>query len=190
MPHFTILKEMFNDSMVLSLEDNPYDSNKKTIKLNEANLYSVELVGLPPADDILVIKTDRFPALKEVFKGQKGECKRADFVIFAKTSNKNIIVYIELKSKAQTKSQQHIIKQLKGAQCVVKYCKEIGREFWNQDFLKNFESRFVCLRNINIAKRTTRHIAAQRIHDTPETMLKINSPTRLQFNQLIGRVDI
>ncbi|NEP60630.1 MAG: hypothetical protein F6K31_27135, partial [Symploca sp. SIO2G7] len=120
--------------------------------------------------------------------GKRGECKRADFVIIADTDNKKVrkvILCIEMKAgKGGTESE--IIQQLKGAQCFVAYCREIGQLFWNQkNFLKGYEYRFVSLRDISIAKKTTRTSAKIGTHDCPERMLKITSPHHLQFNRLV-----
>jgi hypothetical protein len=99
-------------------------------------------------------------------------------------------LFIELKAKSNTSPAKHIVQQLKGSQCVVKYSQEIGKLFWNNPiFLDDFQYRFVCLRDINIDKRQTQACKALTLHDTPEKMLKINSPRHLQFRQLIGKAN-
>ncbi len=106
----------------------------------EKDLYSVVIKGLPEEGSAIVLKIDNFPAPSKIFKGSKGECKRADFVIITNSGNKKIIVFIEMKakSKSTTEKLQHIVEQLKGAQCVIKYIEEIGKLFWDDNFLEDF----------------------------------------------------
>jgi hypothetical protein len=85
-------------------------------------------------------------------------------------------------------TEKEIIRQLKGAQCFVAYCREIGQSFWDhQNFLKEYEYRFVSIRNISIPKKTTRPSSRSPLHDRPDRMLKISSPKGLQFNHLAGK---
>ena len=120
------------------------------------------------------------------FEGQKGECRRADFVIIANTETKRIILCIEMKAKSTTSTELKIIQQLKGVKCLISYCREIGQSFWNQqDFLNDYEYRFVSIRNISIPKKPTRISHKTGIHNCPEQMLKVNSPHNLQFRSLI-----
>lgn len=185
-PHINILNELFKDTEVVPLEDHPYKNGTKQVTLSEKEQYSVIIQGLPDENSVIVLKIDNFPAPSKIFKGSKGECKRADFVIIT-NGDKRVILFIEMKAKSTTEKAEHIVKQLKGAQCVMKYIEEIGKLFWNPDFLNDFEYRFIALMDININKRGTRHSSAQKIHDTPETVLKIKAPQHLQFNQLIGK---
>lgn len=82
--------------------------------------------------------------------------------------------------------EEEIIQQLKGAQCFVAYCREIGQLFWNNpNFLKGYEYRFISIKNISVSKKPSRTKTA--IHDRPEQMLKISSPDYLEFNRLISK---
>ncbi|MDM8516083.1 hypothetical protein QUF76_07785 [Desulfobacterales bacterium HSG16] len=186
MPHIRILKEMLIETAIVPLEDHPYGKSKKQVTLTEQGQYSVTIKGLPPEDQIIVFKTDSYPAPEHIFKGNKGECKRADFVIICNTTTIKMILFIELKAKSNTSKTKHIIQQLKGSQCIIGYSQEIGRLFWDPTFLEDFQYRFVCLTDINIQKRQTRVSKALTMHETPENMLKIKCPRNLQFNQLIG----
>jgi len=188
MPHINILKEMFKSSEVIPLEDHPYGNGTKQVTLSEENLYSVAIKGLPEEGSVIVLKIDNFPAPSKIFKGSKGECKRADFVIITNSGNKKIVLFIEMKAKSTTEKSQHIIKQLKGAQCVIKYIEEIGKLFWDNDFLEGFKYRSVALMDININKKESRNSSAEQIHDSPDSMLKIKAPCYIQYNQLIGRL--
>lgn len=82
-------------------------------------------------------------------------------------------------------TEKEIIQQLKGAQCFVVYCREIGRLFWNKkDFLEGYEYRFVSIKNINVNKRPTRPSTKKEKHDRPEKMLKIDSAKGVHFHML------
>lgn len=98
-----------------------------------------KICGLP--DNAIVIKVDAFTAPDAVFAGSHDECKRADYVIISDAAGKKVIVYIEM--KARKGSEKAIIQQLKGAQCFIMYCREIGRSFWKkQNFLEGYRHRF------------------------------------------------
>ena len=88
-------------------------------------------------------------------------------------------------------SASEIEQQLRGAQCVVSYCRAIGREFWQEpSFLKKefYHQRFVSVKNIGINKKETQWRQQSGHHDAPERRLKIKAPANgaLQFNNLVG----
>jgi len=177
MSDMKILSEMILES-VLVPHENEY--GKPVIKLQEAGVKdSVSFIRNIPSDSI-VIKADEFPAPKTFFKGDKGECKRADFIIISE--EKKVILYVELKAGAKDASP--IVKQLRGASCLISYCKEIGREFWSEStFLDGYAHRYVGMVNLSVSKKPSRHKSVP-LHDSPETFMKISSPHNLQFNQL------
>jgi hypothetical protein len=182
MSDIDILREMFKNNAVLQME---CISEKWQAVLYEpapAN-YSVTLYNMPTPDETIIIKTDLFTAPKAIFANSRHECKRADFVVV--NESKKVIVYIELKAGAGGE-ENDIISQLKGAQCFIAYCREIGQSFWNnRNFLKNYEHRFVSIRHINNNKRPTRPKEKCDVHNLPDKMLKINSPRGLQFDSLV-----
>jgi len=142
---------------------------------------SATISGLP--SDILVIKADAFRTSGELFQGEMGECKRADYVMVSQ--KKRCIVYIELK---RTKDNWNdIVKQLLGAQCFMFYCQEIGKAFWQQhDFLREYDHRFVSICHTSISKRTTR-IERNHTNSSPEKAMRISWPKNIHFNSLIGK---
>ena len=180
-----ILKKMIQPTAIEKLESK-YQKNIVELK-EESDNYSLTIHGMPDDQKVIVIKVDTFSAPKEIFQGSRGECKRADFVIIANISKVGkFIVFIEMKGGKNT-SEGEIIQQLKGAQCFVEYCQAIGKSFWEKrDFLDDYKYRFVSFKNIKISKKPTRYKSKANIHDTPENMLKINSPHYIQFNHLIG----
>jgi hypothetical protein len=186
MSDIAILKEMIQETATISLEE---CYNKKQVTLVEPppDNYSVTIHGMPDNEKVVIIKTDIFSSPNSVFKGNRGECKRGDFVIIADTDRKKVILCIEMKG-GKGDSEKDIIKQLKGSQCFVAYCREIGRSFWQQqDFLQGYEYRFVSIRDISISKKKTRIERSTGAHNCPERMLKISCPNRLEFNHLVGR---
>jgi len=185
MSDVAILKEMINNVATVPLET---EHDNQVIKLKESSAsspYDVIIRGIPSDTKVIVLKPDAFTAPKEVFANSRHECKRADFVIVADTGEKKVIVYIEMKA-GKGGSELEIIQQLKGAQCFIGYCREIGQAFWNQpNFLEDYEYRFVSMRSIRVNKRPTRSTKTNSIHDRPEKMLKLEYQKIIQFNQLI-----
>lgn len=187
-----ILRELLKKEVLVEIEES--HNGRKIVKLHEPkctehNGYTVAIQQIP--NDVVVVKIDKFPAPKTIFNGSEGECKRADFVIITqmtiKQKKKNLIIFIELK-KGKGGSEADIIQQLKGAKCVITYCRSIGQEFWKQqDFLNpnKYEYRFVSIRNIGLNKRVSYEKPKQGLHNCPEKMLKITSPNYLEFRKLV-----
>jgi hypothetical protein len=178
MPDMLILSQMIKDSALISLQD---EYGKKLVKLcdPQAPDSSATIRNLP--SDALVIKVDAFRSPDDIFKGKNGECKRADYVIIS--AEKECILFIEIK---QTKDGwDQIVKQLKGAQCFVEYCKEIGKTFWNESsFMTGYKYRFISIGHTSIPKRKTRITKKLKKHDTPKRAMKVDWSNHLQFNQL------
>ena len=172
-----ILSQLIMDTALVKIQD---EYGKPMIILQEPNVKdSIVHIRNAPSDSI-VIKADEFPAPRSFFKGDKGECKRADFIIIS--VEQKVILYIEL--KAGKKDSKHVVKQLKGASCVVTYCREIGKLFWNQhEFLDGYMHRFIGIVNLSISKKPSRY-KKSAMHDTPDNFLKISSPHYLQFKEI------
>jgi len=185
MSDIVILKEMIISTATVSLESY-HDKKKVVLKEPPPADYAVTIHGMPEDDEVIVIKADSFTAPKAIFANSKHECKRADFIVVAETDEKKVIICIEMKA-CNGGTATEIIQQLKGAKCFVTYCQEIGQEFWDQqNFLNDYEYRFVSIRHISISKRPTRPSTLKDVHDRPDKMLKITSPKGLQFNHLVG----
>lgn len=177
-----------------ALADVRGQNDKKIVILEEnsggrGNKYCVKLLNVP--GDVIAIKADMFPTPTSIFKNDKEECKRADYVVIINAPTKNWIIYIEMK-KGKPKDGREIESQLKGAECFVSYCRAIGRSFWgSKDFLdeEDYQKLFVAVVGIGIDKKPTRQKKSpDKLHDTPENMLKIPAPGKggLQFNKLIA----
>lgn len=191
-----ILSEMIRDTALASVEEHPYGkSGKKVVILEELNNeqrlnYSVKIQNAP--DEILAIKADKFSSPKSIFRNDKGECKRADYILVAYTKGDNWIIYIELKG-GQSDSNKEIQQQLKGAECLIAYCRAVGRTFWQQPRFfeeKDYKQRFVCIKNLKSNKTPTRNRPKpRRLHDNSANMRKIYAHLgkQIQFNELIGK---
>lgn len=184
MSDIDILNEIIKDNAKISPEDN---YGKLKVKLTEPQQpdSSATIFGLPK--DAITIKVDAFKSPDTIFNCSNGECKRSDFVIIADTDEKKVILHIEMKT-SKGKTKKDLIKQLKGADCFVAYCRKIGQEFWNKpDFLEDYNTRFVAIKQTRIAKKKTRAERKPGVHNQPENMLIMHSPHRLAFNHLAGK---
>jgi len=177
-----ILKQMIKDTARSIPQDDGYGNMYVELREPRTNGPAVTVRHLPT--DAVVIKVDEFRSPDSVFRGEKGECKRADYVIIS--AEKQCILYIELKSTAD--KWGHIVEQLKGAQCFIGYCREIGKAFWNSEILKNYDSRFINIRHIrgSINKKKTRLDTKSGRYDTPDNAWKLDGHGDIQFNHLAG----
>jgi len=188
-----ILKKMINKQATVQLKEQQDGKRiKYSVTLTEPqHSYSVTIDRMPNDDKVIFIDVDTyFPAPSKIFTAEKGQCKRADFVIVTNTGTEKIILCLEIKKKKDSNST--IIQQLTGAQCFVAYCKEIGKAFWHKDnFLDAYQYRFVSIGHISISKKKTqikssnKNPDSKEIHDCPNRMLKISCSGSLLFDRLI-----
>ena len=120
MSDLDVLRELVNERALVPLMETPY--GKKTVVLSESGSqggiqYSIKIKGIP--DDAAVVKTDMFSSPKSIFSCQKGECKRADYVIVTNSETANFIVHVEMKRGEGSAGE--IIDQLKGSECFIAY---------------------------------------------------------------------
>lgn len=186
MSDLDVLRALIKEGALTPLEETNYDGKSVTLRepgYSKNSGYSVQIKGVP--EDTVVIKADDFPPPDQIFRCEAGECKRADFVMITNTDQANWILYIEMTSGR--KSTKEIIQQLKGAQCFVSYCQEIGRAFWQQpDFLQgNYQNRFINIQKIGLNKLPTAPELQHDLNDRPERMLKIPGKDNLHFNKLV-----
>ena len=149
------------------------------IKLQEKEIDDLVIATIcnVPSDS-LVIKADKFPPLDKFFKSSKGVNKRADFIIISERTK--VVLYVELKSRGKL---SEVKKQLKGASCVLAYCKEAGKQFWNKDdFLRGYKHRYIGITETGIDISVSDHRPEK--HDTPESYLSIPLSNDIQFKEL------
>ncbi len=164
-----------------------HDKTLAELKEPQTSDSSVTIRSLPP--DALIIKTDCFPSPDAIFKGNKGECKRSDYVVISEQNK--CILYIEVKRTSD--SWTEVTQQLAGASCFIAYCRTVVEAFWGErDFLSSYKERFVCFRHTRTdQKRRTREERNSDVHDTPLKAKKIDWPrtTGVYFYKLLGYME-
>ena len=182
MSDIAILKEMIRDLSIVKLVLSQ-SRNKVILTEPQPPNYFVTIEGIPDEENAIVIKADDFKSPDKIFRGEHGECKRADFVIIADTGTKKVILCIELKA-GQSGRTDEILQQLEGARCFAEYCKEIGKSFWKQPkFLTDYEYRFVSIKNISVKKK--RSIIESGSNAVSKTPFLVREGSYFQFNDLI-----
>ncbi|MGK7943849.1 MAG: hypothetical protein AB4058_05210 [Microcystaceae cyanobacterium] len=182
-----ILDEMIQDDAKVELIDD-LSKKSKSVILREDDPYNkthyeVRIRGL--SEDTMVLKPDYFQSPQGFFKGNKGECKRSDFVIISDNEKKQVIVFIEMKAKKD--KSESIIQQLKGAKCLIDYCQKIGQLFWQEKgFLEDYQFYYVALTDLKLPKKPSRQGRNNPIHNYPDDFLKISGDKNIQFSRLIS----
>ncbi|MXZ01575.1 hypothetical protein F4Y93_13385 [Candidatus Poribacteria bacterium] len=184
MNDITILQEMLSAGAQVPLQQS---AGSTSVKLKDKQAKtSVEITDIP--HDSLVIRAEVFKP-PHVFRGLKGERRRADFVIVSNAATEKWIICIETQ-RSTGKDSEQVEQQLRGAECFIGYCKCIGKSFWqSQKFLDGYQYRFVSIVNINIDKQITRFYKPKnqlrkKLHDRPENFQEIEGHQSLHFNQL------
>lgn len=184
MNDITILQEMLSTGAQVPLQQTA-GACSVILKDKQANT-TVEITDLP--HDSIVIRAEDFKP-PNVFKGSKGERRRADFVIVSNAENENWIICIETQA-GTGKDVKHVEQQLRGAQCFMGYCKCVGKSFWQSgNFLDDYQYRFVSISGININKQRTRFYKPRnqprkQSHDSPDVFLEILGHQSLHFDEL------
>ena len=162
-------------------------AGKTSVKLKDKQgKTTVEVTELP--NDSIVIKVDYSKPLN-ILKSVKGQRRRADFAIVSNAEKNKWIICIETQ-KATGKDPEDIEQQLRGAECLIGYCKCIGESFWqSKNFLDGYQYRFVSIVNINIDKQTTRphkpgDQPRKKLHNSPEDFREIPGHQSLHFDEL------
>ena len=152
-----------------------------TVRLKEPSARSSSVVIRQVPDDAIVIRADKLKKREALFKGEKGERSCADYIIISE--KKNMILYIEL--KAWKAARHKIVKQLKGARCVAEYCKQVGREFWDENsFLSGYKHRYVSFSHASLVKKKMKVDDSAGKNTAPERVLKISHPGHVTYGRL------
>ena len=181
-----ILQEMLSDAVRVPLQQEGQDRPSVEL-MDDQSGTTVEVKDLP--HESIVIRADAFNPRKPVFKGSKDERRRADFVIVSNEEDEKWIICIETQT-SESKDEDRVVAQLKGARCFISYCQCIGKSFWESDtFLDGYQDRFISIANINIDKQRTR-LGSQtdgKSHDTPDEFLDISGRQSLYFEEITPR---
>lgn len=186
-----ILRELIKDEALVTVKKDRYGKNFLELKepgVGNTSEYKIEIRNIP--EDTIAIKSDMFPPPSNVFRGDRGERKRADFVVIARDGKRNWIIYIEMKC-GKHGQERCIRQQLQGSRCFVDYCRIVARTFWEKPgFLKkgDYQQRYVSVKNIGVNKKSSRMTRKPSLHDCPENMLKISAPPSkgIWFKNLVG----
>ena len=179
-----ILQEMLNPDVQVVLQ--PGQGRPSAQLTDSQSGTTVEIKGLPY--NSIVIRAEDFENPLTIFNGEKGERKRADFVIVSNDENdRKWIICIETQ-EMDAKLASHVVQQLKGSYCFITYCQCIGKSFWTSDgFLDDYDYRFVSIVDINFnrSRRQTQPFdSAKGLHNRPETFLKISRCPMIYFRNL------
>ena len=175
-----ILSEMIKQSARIELQE---EYGKFLVELREPQAPDSLAVIRNVPSDAIVIKVDCFRSPNDIFVGDRGECKRSDYVIISHERKR--IIHCEIKRTREADGWGQVVRQLMGSDCFMKYCREVGRAFWGKEsFLDGYQHRFVCIRHTSVVKRKTRISIQPKPHDTPGRAMTIDTPNHLQFNQL------
>ena len=187
MSDIAILKEMIQETATVSLENDLDRRNKVILREPKPPNYYVTIRGMPDDDNVIIINPEEFKSLDTIFKGNRGERKRADFIIIADTCKKKVILCIEMKA-GKGGEMKDIIAQLQGAQCFIAYCREIGKSFWDHpNFLKDYDCRFISIKNIT--QKTNTRFDVNRIYPNQNLASKLKilhrSGKSFEFKHLV-----
>ena len=179
-----ILEEMLNSRSRVPLQ---HDGSWFFVELEDRQANTnVKIKNIP--HNSIVVRADTFEFRHPVFAGSKDEGKRADFVIVSNENTKKWMICIEI--KRGNIQQSEVTAQLRGARCIMDYCKSIGREFWAaRKFLSGYEYRFVGIARLNIPNQPTRANTSsgnskRQLHSRPDAFLPILGRQSLYFNEL------
>lgn len=183
-----ILQEMISPDVQVMLQS---EQGRPSVELIDPKSgAAVKIKGVPP--DSIVIRAEIFEEPLTIFKGSRGERKRADFVIVSTDENqKKWIICIETQERDSKKARE-VVQQLKGAYCFISYCKCIGKSFWESDeFLDGYECRYVSIVDINpnTSRRRTEPLHSKGdLHNHPDHFLKISQSPIIYFRKLVDLV--
>ena len=159
------------------------EKEKNSFRLPEEESNYEFIVNNCPNDTMVIKCDDKFPQPGDLFKGEKGECKRADYIIIS--SEKKVVIIMELKrSTKSTGTRDAIAAKMKGAKCIIDYCESIISSFWgDRDVFKGYKKKyFLC--TLNTQKRPFNDGTIPIKNDSPDKFTKLSGKTVL-FNKLI-----
>ncbi|ATW42414.1 hypothetical protein Q7458_11900 [Glaesserella parasuis] len=186
----------------------PYIENgKRCLKLSEGNeqgklLYTFTFLDVPQ-DSVLIRLDEKFLETRNIFISSSNDecknkndfehylCKKADYLLID-SENKTIFV-IELKSSSHT--EEHIIAQLKGGFCILKYIEAIINNFSNLFRYKSslnlpfdgFSYRFMSIKHIKNATKGNKLQDSKNYKDfsSADKFLHLRGRDKIIYNHLV-----
>ena len=176
MPELDILREVLNNGLFMGFEN---DSILLSESGSDARLRQVKILGLDA--DCLVLKMDKIQ-IQGFFKGG-GPNKRCDYLILTEHGDKKYAIFIEMKS---TFKEPEIIRQFKGSECLIDYCKSVLTRFHGKSqLLAKYKKHFVIFYKTSINKTGTRPRKFKK-NNAPEKAIKYADPHEVSLSQLIA----
>ena len=181
----SVLQALFSSSLI---EKSGEENGRCFVTLREegkdATLRNFRLFDL--SKDAVIIKLDDSGVPHGLFSGDKGECRRCDYVVFTSLQGKKLMLFVELKSTKIDKSD--VIKQFKSSECIMDYCNSVSNIFYaRQKLFDEYEKRFVLFHKVRLAKRPT--IASSPVirGRTAEKFGKFPNPINPSIAKLFSR---
>lgn len=140
----------------------------------DAKLKTVRIFDIP--DNSILINLDRYRQPETLFKDNRGQRTRCDYVLLTTFNHLPCMLFIEMKSRSV--SDKEILKQFKSSECLMDYCNAVLNRFHEQnDLLKSFHKRFVVFyKPRSTPKRPSRPPCPSSSNDKPDNALKYPSP--------------
>jgi len=175
-----ILKIALHDGLFVGIGKTDGKAEVKLIEKDKgAKLREVTLTNLPI--ESIVLKLDKTP-IHRVFKG-KGPNKRCDYLILTKLIDKDIALFIEMKSTNY--DEDDCLAKFKGTECLMNYCNSVLYKFYNKkNVISKFDNRFVIFYKTSINKHLTRQKRIAK-NDTPENAFLYPDPHVVSIEWLI-----
>ena len=172
------LKRLINKHAIVPLKN---DGDKYSFKLTERQPNYGLTVYDCPADTFVFMCDDKFPSPNKIFRGDKGECKRADYIIVS-SEIKNIVI-IELKHSKQSSTKGDVVSQLKGANCLLEYCESVISSFWgDKGLFVGFETKYI--KYIHRSRKRSFKTETMAKNDSPDKF-RIIYEKSVPFNMLV-----
>lgn len=148
----------------------------------DAKLKKVMIYDVP--ENTVLLKLDEYEQPHTLFKEGNGQRCRCDYVLITEIGTSKYIIFIEMKSK--NFKNNNVIKQFKGAECLIDYCDSALNRFYDlNDKLKHYKKRFVLFyKSTSVRKSPSRQPSSNR-NSTPDSMLKYPNPVNPTISSLV-----
>lgn len=149
----------------------------------DAKLKQVDIFDVP--ENSVLLHLEQYEQPKSLFKGKKGERKRCDYVLVTAIGNRPLLLFIEMKSAKLETSE--LVRQFKGAECIMDYCDAALTRFHDQDrVLARCAKRFVIFYRPRLSKTRTRPVFPSKDNDSPEKALRYPAPRCPSLHALVA----
>ena len=149
---------------------------------HDAKLKKIDLMDIP--ENAILIKLDNTREPLTLFKGDKGECKRCDYILFIEKNNDKKIIFIELKSFVLSNSD--ILKKFKSSQCLIDYCDSVLKRFFNKEnLLSSYRKSFILFYHRSVRKNKSRQPISINKINVDGDYIRYANPESISINILL-----